>query len=552
MSDTTHTIEIKIKELKDAQEAAKQANNMELFNALGLRIQELTNALLNLDVYELTRAVKDSGTNLSDVKQKDLTSFANQTNNITEAANKLADTLSKYNIDYGKLTFMKEPNLIQEQLQYPKFAEIKELESAMSTLKKMTPQDGERGEYQKIIDSIQEKLEERQNDIKNVQVKNIEEVEKAEQDLMMTKLDSLDLDRELANKAKENIRSVTGSIGSGFIHVLNNISPMFKFLNDTASEMGKSAKDSYDKSYKKLSSTSNKKVIERRLRIKDGISDDDYLGLDDDKKKEVDDKYSKLADSQIKAMSASQAFASALTKGAQSIITSCANFVADQAKAAVEMLKYAASFSSSASKVNTSAINQQLETGLSSSDNYGLTMALQKVGLNSYDEYLEYLPFMTENQKSIFNERLTTASQRYDEWKESGIFDTIEEWENMYEDFQYDMQVAFVDFFSENKETIQNLMDSLIDAMPTILSALQGILSIVTNILNFFGHSSSSSKSTSDIIANYSGNNSSGKANVTIQQTFNNGASKDALLNKETYEQGAELTYNTILSFLKS
>lgn len=552
MSDTTHTIEIKIKELKDAQEAAKQANNMELFNALGLRIQELTNALLNLGVYELTKAVKDSGTNLSDVKQKDLTSFANQTNNITEAANKLADTLSKYNIDYGKLTFMKEPNLIQEQLQYPKFAEIKELESAMSTLKKMTPQDGERGEYQKIIDSIQEKLEERQNDIKNVQVKNIEEVEKAEQDLMMTKLDSLDLDRELANKTKENIRSVTGSIGSGFIHVLNNISPMFKFLNDTASEMEKSAKDSYDKSYKKLSSTSNKKVIERRLRIKDGISDDDYLGLDDDKKKEVDDKYSKLADSQIKAMSASQAFASALTKGAQSIITSCANFVADQAKAAVEMLKYAASFSSSASKVNTSAINQQLETGLSSSDNYGLTMALQKVGLNSYSEYLEYLPFMTENQKSIFNERLTTASQRYDEWEESGIFDTIEEWENTYEDFQYDMQVAFVDFFSENKETIQNLMDSLIDAMPTILSALQGILSIVTNILNFFGHSSSSSKSTSDIIANYSGNNSSGKANVTIQQTFNNGASKDALLNKETYEQGAELTYNTILSFLKS
>ncbi len=503
--------------------------------------------------------IRSAGTNMSGAKDENLDKTGRNNYNITYGIQQIEKLLAgnKFKIDNKLIkgyndAFKNDASKLYQDKNNETANDIKDLQATINGLKKIPIADKkDRDNIEKLVDELTVKLAEKQKELANLQVQSIEHQTMMRENLAQLELDNILLEKEMHKMTGDNIKSTLLTIGSGFTKILGSMFPLFSAINDTIGGMYKNAKDTYEKTKSKLSSSENKKVIAARLRRRDGITDDQYMAMSEDDKKKNDEKYNALADSEIKAMSATKSFAAALTSGMQSIIKSCSDYVANQAKAAVEMLKYAASFSSAANQVNTSAINQQLETGLSSADNYGLSMALKKIGLSSYDDYLEYLPFMTEKQKSIFNERLTSASQQYSDWESSGIYDTITDWENTYEEFQYNMQVAFVDFFSENKETITNLMDSLIDAMPVILSVLQSILTVVTGVLNFFGGNGGTKTTTNDIIKNYS--NSSGTTvtnNISIPQTYNT-KNEDSLSMNDSFNKGGQFATSFITSIFK-
>lgn len=503
-----------------------------------------------------SKNIRDAGSNASGVRDDDMTKHGRHNYNAIAGYEQILKTLEKEQINFDKISLLAKKttgdasSMIDEQ-GFKDAEDIKDIQATISGLKKIPiiNQD-ERKKVEDVIDQLMMSLAKKQQKLSENQTNTIEYQIMMQENLAQLELDNILLEKEMRQMTFDNIKDVAGELGSGFTKILGSMFPLFGTINNTISGMTRSAKDTYGKVKDKLSSTENRRVISARIRRRDGVSDKDYMAMSDEDKKKTDEKYNAMADSEIKAMAAQKSFTAALTSGAKSVIKSCSDYVANQAQAAVKMLEFAASYSSAANKVNTAAINQQLETGLSDADNYGLTMALQKIGLSSYDEYLEYSWKLSEKQKSIFNERLTTASQRYSEWESSGIFDTITEWENLYEDFQYNMQLAFVDFFTENKESIKNLMDSLIDAMPVILSALQGILTIITKVLNFLGNTSSK-KTTSDIIKNYSGGSGADVTNnVSISHTYNK-VNEDAIAMKNLNESGAQTSCSLLVNLLK-
>lgn len=505
---------------------------------------------------EISGNIRSAGTNFSGGKNENVNNNSRHNYNATAGYEQIIRTLEKQNLsfDHIKMLTAKPGGDASEAINEVGFnnaEDIKDIQATINGLKKIPiVNPDERKKVEELIDSLTLSLSQKQQELAEAQTNTIEHQIMMQENLAQLELDNMLLEQEMHQMSFDNIKQVGAELGSGITKIFENISPLFRTINETIGGMWKTANNTYGKTKEKLSSTENKRVIAAKIRRRDGLSDKDYMAMSDADRKKADEKYNAMADGEIKAIAAQKSFTSALASGAQAIIKSCSDFVANQAKAAVEMLKYAASFSSAATQVNTTAINQQLETGLSRSDNYGLTMALKKIGLNSYDEYLEYLPFMTENQKSIFNNRLTTASQQYSEWESSGIYDTITEWENLYEDFQYDMQLAFVDFFAENRSSIENLMNSLIDAMPVILSALQGILSVITGLLNLFGNTSSTT-TTADIIKNYSGGSGSAITNnVTVSHTYNK-VNEDAIAYKEFNDKGSQTLCSSIVNLLK-
>lgn len=363
------------------------------------------------------------------------------------------------------------------------------------------------------------------------------------------------LQEDLKKSALAGVTTLSSSITGGISQIAGTFNPILKNTIDAFSGGVSTGKKSYKETLEKMDSPEYDAAIRQKIKNSKSFTfrGADYNNLSKEDKAKYDAEVKKLTAQYKTTTSTIVGFAKGVAEGLAKINTAIANFVAKQAEAAVKMVENAASYDTANSTIfNKTAVTQQLNTGLSSSENYGFSQALTKMGFSSYEDYLNNLPYMNDTQRTLFNERWQKATDEYNKWQESGIFDTINEWQDTYEQFTNDLQLAFIDFFAENKETIQNLMDTVVDCMPSILTALTTILNAITSILSFFsGSSASSSSKTSDILSTYISDSKGNTNNVTVNQTYKN-VTSDTIQNKETFKNAATVVYNQVIQAFKS
>lgn len=137
----------------------------------------------------------------------------------------------------------------------------------------------------------------------------------------------------------------------------------------------------------------------------------------------------------------------------------------------------AASYSSSTTLIsNSSAREQQLEWGLSDSQNYAFTQTKSILGISSTDD----IYYMNPSQKAKFYQLMEKYSSFYDQMNSSGTLASIQE-------LQIDIAVMKQEFISELVTFISEHKSEIISAVRTGMVILKGIFSAVVSILNFFG-----------------------------------------------------------------
>ena len=71
-------------------------------------------------------------------------------------------------------------------------------------------------------------------------------------------------------------------------------------------------------------------------------------------------------------------------------------------------------------------------------------------------------------------------TEKYNELYDSGMFDTLEEYNVEMEEFKEDLKLEVVSFFVENKDTIKWAMNALIDMSEFVISTLGKIASFLS------------------------------------------------------------------------
>ena len=157
---------------------------------------------------------------------------------------------------------------------------------------------------------------------------------------------------------------------------------------------------------------------------------------------------------------------------------------------------------SSSNRYNSSAWNLAEQTGLTGANLYGLQQALNKQGFSSYDDYLNNQYRLSDSARSEMQEEMEKAVTEWNKLNDSGYFEKVQEFDEQWADFKRDLQYAFIDFFIGNKDIIEGALQTAIDVLPSILSAINAIVGFFSTSANYSGVSSGA---ISDIINNYSG-----------------------------------------------
>lgn len=155
--------------------------------------------------------------------------------------------------------------------------------------------------------------------------------------------------------------------------------------------------------------------------------------------------------------------------------------------------------------------------GFSASESYGFDKAKQMLGIQSEED----LMYMTDTQKSKFEEVMTKYSEKYDALYDSGFFDKYLDFQIEMEEFKLDMQMEIIEFFMENKGTIKKFMELSMSAMEFIVEALGWLM-------DFFGGSEQTTdedklSNINDIIGGYTSNSTNISQNFNNNNTFNGG-----------------------------
>lgn len=191
---------------------------------------------------------------------------------------------------------------------------------------------------------------------------------------------------------------------------------------------------------------------------------------------------------------------------------------------------------SSSLTINSAARQQALKYGLSDSENYAFSRVKSEMGISS-DEDLFY---MNEAQQERFAERMGYYSNKYDELQQSGLGQSIQEFQIEFSEFKEEMTMGVAKFFVDNKETIKSVLQGAMKAFEAIITAV-GWLS------KFFGNSTSSStteqaSTANEILKNVSSIvNKTNNNNVNMSPSYNFYGNENASKIEETqrmlYEQ---------------
>lgn len=177
--------------------------------------------------------------------------------------------------------------------------------------------------------------------------------------------------------------------------------------------------------------------------------------------------------------------------------------------------------------------------GFSNSEAYGYTKAMSALGFESEED----LMYANQQELGLFRKSFEKYSGKYNELYNSGMFDSMQEFNTQMEEFKEDVKLEVVDFFMNNQDTIRAAMKGIISLAEFAITALGKIV----QWLNPDARTSDSQKAanTASIISNYSNINSG--TNVSIDNTFNNVAKSD----QTWLAHAGQLTYEQIIKALQ-
>ena len=177
--------------------------------------------------------------------------------------------------------------------------------------------------------------------------------------------------------------------------------------------------------------------------------------------------------------------------------------------------------------------------GFSNSEAYGYTKAMSALGFESEED----LMYANQQELELFRKSFEKYSGKYNELYDSGMFDSMQEFNTQMEEFKEDVKLEVVDFFMNNQDTIRAAMKGIISLAEFAITALGKIV----QWLNPDARTSDSQKAanTASIISNYSNINSG--TNVSIDNTFNNVAKSD----QTWLAHAGQLTYEQIIKALQ-
>lgn len=115
---------------------------------------------------------------------------------------------------------------------------------------------------------------------------------------------------------------------------------------------------------------------------------------------------------------------------------------------------------------NAAARTQQMKYGLTSAQNYALSRTMSMMGMSG-DEDLMY---MNKNQVKLFSSMMDKYSSWYEKMESSGVLANIQEMQMDIQMFKEELAMEFMEWFSENKDTI--------------LSSIKNIAKFVMDIAN--------------------------------------------------------------------
>ena len=177
--------------------------------------------------------------------------------------------------------------------------------------------------------------------------------------------------------------------------------------------------------------------------------------------------------------------------------------------------------------------------GFSNSEAYGYTKAMNALGFESEED----LMYANQQELELFRKSFEKYSGKYNELYNSGMFDSMQEFNTQMEEFKEDVKLEVVGFFMNNQDTIRAAMKGIITLAEFAITALGKIV----QWLNPDARMSDSQKAanTASIISNYSNINSG--TNVSIDNTFNNVAKSD----QAWLAHAGQLTYEQIIKALQ-
>lgn len=177
--------------------------------------------------------------------------------------------------------------------------------------------------------------------------------------------------------------------------------------------------------------------------------------------------------------------------------------------------------------------------GFSNSEAYGYTKAMGALGFESEED----LMYANQQELELFRKSFEKYSGKYNELYNSGMFDSMQEFNTQMEEFKEDVKLEVVDFFMNNQDTIRAAMKGIISLAEFAITALGKIV----QWLNPDVQTSDSQKAANaaSIISNYSNINSG--TNVSIDNTFNNVAKSD----QTWLAHAGQLTYEQIIKALQ-
>ena len=110
--------------------------------------------------------------------------------------------------------------------------------------------------------------------------------------------------------------------------------------------------------------------------------------------------------------------------------------------------------------------------GFSNSEAYGYTKAMGALGFESEED----LMYANQQELELFRKSFEKYSGKYNELYNSGMFDSMQEFNTQMEEFKEDVKLEVVDFFMNNQDTIRAAMKGIISLAEFAITALGKIV----------------------------------------------------------------------------
>ncbi len=147
--------------------------------------------------------------------------------------------------------------------------------------------------------------------------------------------------------------------------------------------------------------------------------------------------------------------------------------ISDRVRLAFEKQGIASYNLASSIFTNAQARESAMKYGLSSSQNYALTKTMGVLNLQSEED----LMYMNQEQKAYFNELMKKYGDWYTKLERTGVFKNVQEMQLEFEMFKEEVTYTLLEWFSDNKELILNVMQGTLDIFEKILTIITKIAS---------------------------------------------------------------------------